>query len=364
MISGMKKRTKEDILAYEKIVLWGAGYACPATIECLGAERINGVFDNDSEKWGKQIKGIPVLSPDEEIARFVEDSAFVISANGYEYEIAQGIIGRGISPDRIFCATNKITEECRYRPDIIEEHWDQINDVCCRLADRESKEFYMRFIEACYTRNPLLFRDNPRCKKAYEYKTDLAAVGVKEGDIILDCGAYDGDTARIFLQKTNNNCIVHCFEPVVENCNEIQRWIEKDNLKNVFAHNVGVGELPHKDFVYSTEAVTMMGAVGDNRFNAENPVVSEIQVEALDNMAANLDVSYIKMDIEGAEMSALRGAKSVIAKCRPQMLLSGYHRITDMWEIPEFIYQLVPDYKVFLGHQPHVPYEPEFIFVM
>ncbi len=361
----VRRRTRQDILSYDKIVLWGAGFACPAAIDCIGAERISAVFDNDSRKWGSRVSGVPVLSPGPELEQYKKDNcAFVISTNGYEYEIARELINKwGIKEDALFCNTNKTLEECRYRPDMIEANWDRIMKVRDLLADQESRAYYMDFITACYTRNPLFFKGNPRSVEAYEYNTDLAQVGLQGGENILDCGAFNGDTARIFLQKTNHNCEVYCFEPVVENCNEMRRWIEAEGIGNVHAYNVGVGDTAHTDIVYSTEARTTMAAVGNNRFNAENPYMSQIQVDTLDHMAKDIKVGYIKMDIEGAEMSALRGAQTVIRQNSPQMLISGYHRITDMWEVPEYVLGLVPEYKIFLGHQPHVPYEPEFLFV-
>lgn len=226
------------------------------------------------------------------------------------------------------------------------------------------QDYYMNFIRACFTRNPLFFKDNPRSVEGYEYDTNMACIGLRGGETILDCGAFNGDTARIFKQKTNDNCEIHCFEPVAENYNELKEWIARENIRNVHAYNMGVGDRKYRDIVYSASPKTMMAAVGSNRFNTENPYMSEIQVDTLDNVIRDVEVGYIKMDIEGAEMSALRGAYSIIAKNHPQMLISRYHKITDMWEIPEYIHQIVTGYKIFLGHQPHVPYEPEFMFVI
>lgn len=359
-----KSRFFEDINKYENIIFWGAGYACPAAIDCFDKNKIIGVFDNDERKWGKQINGIEVLSPKEFDFSEIEDYAVVISTAGYEYEIACELRQKHIATDdNLFCSTNKILEESRYVPGLIEEHMDDIVKVYNMLEDEESKEYLVRYINGCYSRNPLCFRDNPKSVNAYEYDTDIVDVGLKQGDIILDCGAYDGDTARLFIEKTNNNCQVHCFEPVKGNYRAILEWIKKENKDNVYAYNVGLGDSTYSDYVYSTDEVTMMGAVGNNRFNSNNPYVDKIQVDTLDNMVGNLPITYIKMDVEGAEMSALRGATKLIRLNTPKMLLSGYHKLTDIWEIPLFISEIVKEYKVFLGHQPHAPFEPEFIFI-
>lgn len=363
-IDNMNSRTIEDILLYPQIALWGAGYACSAALECIGEDRVSAIFDNNANKWGKKIGNIVISNPNEKMDQYINDCAFVISTNSYVYEIAQELIQKwNIPQERIFCTTNKILEECRYLPHLMKENRERILKIKECLADLDSKEYYMRFIQACYTRDPLLFQENPRCKAPYCYESDILQIGLKGGETILDCGAYNGDTARLFLKKTNNDCEIYCFEPVVGNCKEIRKWIENDNLKNVYVFNVGVGESAYRDYVYSTEEITMMGAVGSNRFRAKKPCIDEVQVDSLDNMMGNKRVDYIKMDIEGAEMAALKGARSIIEKNHPQMLISGYHRMADMWEIPELVLSIVPDYKVFLGHQPHAPFEPEFIFI-
>jgi FkbM family methyltransferase len=359
-------RTKEDIFSFENIVLWGAGFALGDCIESIGREKVDAIFDNDRNKWGTVICGFQIKSPETDIEKYIhQNTAVVISTNGYEYEIAKDLIEtKGLKEIQLFSNTNCVVEEFRYQPEIIEDHIEEILKISERFNDEESKEYYINFIKACLSRNPIYFSNNPNSAEGYEYKTDLAKVGLGGGEVILDCGAFDGDTARIFMSKTNNDCEVYCFEPVVENYLELQAWINREQLTNIHAIHSGVGDSTYMDKIYSTESKTTKAAVGSNRFQAETPVVSEIQVDRIDHMIQGKKVDYIKMDIEGAEMAALRGAQKTIEEYAPQLLISGYHKIEDMWEIPEFILGINPNYKMFLGHQPHAPYEPEFIFVI
>lgn len=358
-------RTKKDIYAYPSVVLWGAGFAYEDCITSIGKEHIKAVFDNDSTKWGKVIGGFEIKSPVTDWGCYVDNNtAIVISTNGYVYEIAENIVEKHpeVNKAQLFSNSNNVVEQFRYKPEAIAQNLDKIMRIKDLFCDQASKTYYINFLKACLSRNPFYFKDNPNCTKAYEYETDCCRVGLQGGEVILDCGAYNGDTARIFMEKTNNNCEIYCFEPVVENYKELRDWIEKEKLTNIHAIHSGVGKEKKIDYVYSTEEKTTKAAVGSNRFGSSIPVRSEIQVDTLDNMAEGLNVSYIKMDIEGAEMDALHGARKIIASQFPQMLISGYHKIEDMWEIPEFVLSIHPDYKMFLAHQPHAPYEPEFIF--
>ena len=56
------------------------------------------------------------------------------------------------------------------------------------------------------------------------------------------------------------------------------------------------------------------------------------------------------MDIEGAEMEALKGAESIIKSQKPKLAICVYHKEQDMTEIPIFIKKLVPEYKLFMRH--------------
>ena len=61
-------------------------------------------------------------------------------------------------------------------------------------------------------------------------------------------------------------------------------------------------------------------------------------------------VDFIKMDIEGAETEALKGAEQTIVRCRPKMAICLYHRPKDFVSIPRFLDRVYPDYRFALGH--------------
>jgi hypothetical protein len=69
--------------------------------------------------------------------------------------------------------------------------------------------------------------------------------------------------------------------------------------------------------------------------------------------AVDAPVTFLKMDIEGAEQSALRGAEKTIKKHRPILAVCVYHKVEDIWEIPTYIHNIMPDYKLYLRHYTH-----------
>lgn len=61
-------------------------------------------------------------------------------------------------------------------------------------------------------------------------------------------------------------------------------------------------------------------------------------------------VSFLKLDIEGAELKALHGAKNIIQRDMPRMAICIYHKPEDIWEIPQYIKKLVPEYHMAVRH--------------
>jgi hypothetical protein len=74
----------------------------------------------------------------------------------------------------------------------------------------------------------------------------------------------------------------------------------------------------------------------------------DVECVALDEVLHNEAPSYIKMDIEGAELDALAGSRRLIAGQSPVLAICSYHRQSDLWRIPLLIHSYNPDYRFYL----------------
>ena len=79
-------------------------------------------------------------------------------------------------------------------------------------------------------------------------------------------------------------------------------------------------------------------------------VATRIAVDSIDDVCAEDKVTFIKMDIEGSELAALRGAVNVIKRDRPRLAICVYHKLEDIYEIPFWIKETVPEYKLYIRH--------------
>ena len=90
------------------------------------------------------------------------------------------------------------------------------------------------------------------------------------------------------------------------------------------------------------------GASGASRIIEDGD--SSIEVNCLDAMLNKEPITFIKMDLEGAEYNALLGAEKTIKEYKPKLAISIYHKPEDIWELPQLILKMNPDYHFYFGH--------------
>jgi FkbM family methyltransferase len=170
-------------------------------------------------------------------------------------------------------------------------------------------------------------------------------VGVRPGDVVLDCGANIGLYTRTALAAGASQVVA--IEPSPRNLECLRR----NHAAAIAAGHVLV--LPKG--VWDKDDILPMHRDPDNA--AADTFVPEmagkgdvinLPLTTIDKIAAELGlprVDFIKMDIEGAERNALRGAASVIARHHPRMAISAYHRRDDVTVIPATIRGISPGYR-------------------
>ena len=74
----------------------------------------------------------------------------------------------------------------------------------------------------------------------------------------------------------------------------------------------------------------------------------EIDCIAIDDYFKGLNIGFIKMDVEGAELEALKGSKKIISNLKPKLAISVYHKARDLIDIPLFLKRIRPDYELYI----------------
>ncbi len=161
---------------------------------------------------------------------------------------------------------------------------------------------------------------------------------VGKDEVYADLGAYDGDTIREFLSYAEAERII-ALEPDRKNFKKLLKKTE-----GIEAYNAGA---------WSADTVMSFATRGGR--NSKLGGETQVEMRALDSILNEDRVTYIKLDVEGAEFEALCGAKKVIKRCRPRIFCAVYHRNEDMFRLPLLINELNSEYKLYLRHYPYIP---------
>lgn len=157
------------------------------------------------------------------------------------------------------------------------------------------------------------------------------------GNIVIDGGAYDGMTAKAFCDI---GCQVYAFEM---DCLNYQKGLNLAQNEKFVLENMGLGKR-RAELQYRANGVG--SAISKN--GGERARIIDIDTYVNEKSLPQID--FIKMDIEGSEMSALQGAAHSIRKYKPKMAICTYHKLQDMWQIPLYIKKLRPDYEFAFRH--------------
>lgn len=210
-------------------------------------------------------------------------------------------------------------------------------DLYCRLQHYDFVYEGVRYtLDARSLRDGLL-------RKQYFFEENEIVIKPEQGDYVIDAGACFGDTAVIFGKAVGRTGKVFAFDPVKEH----QKIINFNILQNpdcpivimpfgVSDRNVGMEPIE-------------LGAYRPD-FSIVNYDVPLRTIDSLVEDGLITRIDFLKMDIEGSELSALRGARNSIRRFNPKLAISLYHSLDDLHEIPAFLRSLLPSYSFYLGH--------------
>lgn len=184
--------------------------------------------------------------------------------------------------------------------------------------------------------------------RQYEYGKRRPAIKAQAGDYVIDAGGGWGDTALYFAHEVGPLGKVYTFEFAPDNLEVLNRNI---NLNVEFSKRIKVLQKAlwnesGKEIVYSAH-----GPATTLNNNKEGPL--HVMTLSLDDFVKEEKlprVDYIKMDIEGAELGALRGAEETIRAFKPKLAISAYHKPNDLTVIPRYLNGLGLGYEFFLDH--------------
>ncbi len=322
---------------HASVAVFGAGSSGVTTSKFLEARATPVSFfsDNDPDKFGTAVRGIPVLPP--ERLRALGNGPVLI-ASDWARDIALQLQTLGIDDYSHFVPS----WEDHFRPETILQPLPELEEVHGILEDQSSRQTLLSLLEYRLTLDSGVLQVAPY--EAYFHPE----VHPSPGEVIVDGGAWTGDTVLQFIQRLNANCRIFAFEPDTENYASLLETLETEDPHHcVVPVKAGLWrEDSRLDFARCEEDSRQCHVDGNG--NGE----SRIDVVSVDSFARRegIRVNLLKMDIEGAETDALEGARETIGRDRLKLQVCVYHRPDDLWRIPLLLKELNPGYRLYLGH--------------
>lgn len=329
-----------------EIYLYGAGHYLRFAVQFMRKYGIKIAAILDSNRSG-EYQGIPIvrfadfLSEDK-----VAEPWFVISAPSVRESITRNLC-RYFPRDHIFSFEMEFYLD--FIPDVDEyrqyltKHWEELQKFSASLSDDKSRETLKAVLKGRISGEADFFE---ACAVPDQYyPKDIMCFS--ENEVMVELGANNGETLLEFLKTCPKYRSIYCFEPEV-NC-----LAQLEKIRSAQARREAIHIVPKGAWDSSTvlEFFSEGGENGDAHICVERSSTPTYTIETatVDELVSE-PITYLKMDIEGAELRALHGAERQIKQNKPKLAVCVYHRTQDILEIWDYLKKLVPEYHFYLRH--------------
>jgi FkbM family methyltransferase len=344
-----RERSAFDDLASplgKRLVLFGTG---PLGKGVLAGLRRAGVeplafADNNRDLWHQQVMGLPVLSPTEAAELHGRTACFVVTI--YQGSSARRQLASLGCQRVVACApllwkyADIFIPQCSLElPHRFREQCHSIRQCYATLGDELSKRELREQLLWRYWLDFSVLSPPLDASDTY-FPMDLLLPLPDE--VFVDCGSFDGESTRSFNRHWGGEFRhVFAFEPDPVNRGALASNVEAMRIGDrvtVIPYAVG-NTNGHVSFACNSSVTSRVTTQGAG---------SVIECRRLDDIEWRLMPTYIKMDIESAEPEALAGASELLRRHQPVLAVCTYHRSEHLWQIPNLIRSISPEYHLFL----------------
>ncbi len=333
------------------LVLYGMGNGADKLLRQL--ERLHlqpaGLFASDEFVRGQSFAGLPVLTYAEAKRRFGQ--MLVLVCFGTEQPAVLANIQKIAAEQELYAPHLPLFGTTLADEDFWRLYQKPLTEAASVWADDESQTVYRNYLYYMWTGRIEYLQ------KVTALKSEVWTLLVLQSDeVYLDGGAYDGDTVAEFADLVQGRWRqIWALEPDAKNFSKLQARIA--NLPNAQALPLAVykssGELIFNGQAGRNSAISELDVYSKKQYAVQGISLDDLRRDCL-----SCTPTYIKMDVEGAEESALLGGRQMFAQAgqhRPKLAVAAYHRTEDIFKLPLLLKKLNPDYRLYLRHHPYIP---------
>ncbi len=344
---------EEDIFAAIKaspapVVLWGAGelsWYITSYLRFHGIEPVC-MCDNNPAKHGTMHLGLPVYNYEALKEKFAPQGGkyHIIVSTGPQYKdsiFSQLAMAHEKNQVWYLRGYEVCGEKITYQ--YVHQHLQQFEEAYSYLADNASRKVFVNVLNAKLSGDFSLYH---AVMSEAEY-FDEEIVKLTDHEVFLDVGAYKGKDIVEFAQRTKGKYDgIIALEPDNKTLNILQVKVQGHGIKDVEVHAKGAWN--NHAFLNFHDGREGSSRVSET-IEAALPSTS-IEVDTIEHVLHGRRVTYISMDIEGAEHNAILGAEQAIKTWKPKMAVCVYHKREDLFDLLLLLKSFVPEYKFYMRH--------------
>lgn len=181
---------------------------------------------------------------------------------------------------------------------------------------------------------------NSLTENNYDDYYDFDILNCGPDECVVDLGAYTGDSVLSFIQNYGAYNRIYCYEMTSASMEELQKNLQ--DFDNIVFRQTAVGNMNGSVYMTNFDQDISSNSVASTG-NIEIPIVK------LDDDISE-PITFIKMDIEGSEIEAMKGAERHIREDKPKLAICSYHNNYHIYEIPKLMREYNPQYKLYMRY--------------
>lgn len=183
---------------------------------------------------------------------------------------------------------------------------------------------------------------------------DMPSLLPKDITAYCDLGAYNGDTLKSALSLFSGIKKAVAFEPSAKIYAKLSAYAQTLDIETHVFNLAAWDKREQLSFADGAARNSIVTKTNDKQLSG-----AKLRIVTGDTLDANCDFVgekvYIKYDVEGAEEHALLGSRRTIAENDASLLVSVYHRSSDVFRLIELVHEMLPQHKLYLRKQPCIP---------
>ncbi len=352
---GALKETMKD----RPLVLYGAGRLTGVFLDYCKQYGLRVSCVCDTYKTGVYEYGEDILNiiNTQTLMRDYSDATVVVCSCSYNDEICASLKQNGFSPERII--------PCPLHGPYLESlqafnrrHKDGYSWAYHYFEEERSCQIVLNRMRMYLLEE--VMQPNTSCDLYYED----GFIAFSENEIFVDAGAYNGNTTKEFIEKTQkagrNYAKIYAFEPDI---------FSYKKAVSCFSAYTNVEIVQKGLWSTETELSFLENAKrASSSFVLGSGALSRVPVTSLDVFFQGKSdhelPTFIKMDVEGSEKEALLGAENIIRRIKPKLAICAYHKPEDIYELPQTILNIRNDYKLALRQHASAGYYDTVLYAV